>query len=367
MTRICVRHGGTRQGAPAPVQTLPLISVIVPVRNEAAFICQTLEQLLAQNYPPDRFEILVADGQSTDGTPALVRALALGHSNLRLLDNPKRWSSAGRNVAIRAARGDIVVLVDGHCDLANAYYLRALADAFARSGADCVGRPQSLDIRGATPLQKAIALARASRLGHHPDSYIYTATEKFVRPQSVAVAYRRSVFETVGLFDEEFDACEDVELNHRVDQAGLRCFFTHKVRALYHPRSTLRGLFVQMVRYGRGRVRLLRKHPQTFTALGFAPAAFLLGVLGGLPLAVLTPWLAIAYSCGLGLYALTVLLACLAITFRSGAGRFSLWLPVVFVTIHAGAGVGILREGLVGWRPRRNLHERRMLQEQVPC
>jgi succinoglycan biosynthesis protein ExoA len=337
---------------PPPVSALPFISVIVPVRNEARFIRKTLGQLLSQDYDPDRFEVIVADGQSTDGTAEVVRDLAERHANLRLLANPKRWSSAGRNLAIRSARGDLVVIVDGHCELDDAHYLGNLAEAFARSGADCVGRPQPLDVSEATPVQRAIAAARSSRLGHHPDSFIYSAAERFVPPQSVAVAYRRAVFEVVGYFDESFDACEDVELNHRIDRAGLRCFFTPRVRVRYHPRSSLRGLFGQMVRYGRGRVRLLRKHPETFTLACFLPAAFLLGAAAGPAFAWLSPWLAAAYAGTLGLYALAVLIGCLAAASRARDFRLLPWLPLVFVAIHAGAGAGILQEFLLGSRRR---------------
>src|SRR5262249_16530671 len=151
------------------------------------------------------------------------------------------------------------------------------------------GRPQPLEVAGATPVQRAIAAARSSRLGHHPDSFIYSAAERFVPPQSVAVAYRRSVFETVGLFDERFDACEDVEFTPRVARAGLKCFFPPLAKVHYHPRGSLPGLFRQMVRYGRGRVRLLRKHPETFRLPGFLPALFLAGVAAGLALAGLSP------------------------------------------------------------------------------
>src|SRR5207253_399201 len=100
-----------------------------------------------------------------------------------------------------------------HCELDNPHYLAELADAFTARGADCVGRPQPLEVAGAGRLQRAIAAARASRLGHHPDSHIWSDRAGFVPPQSVAVAYRREVFEVVGLFDERFDACEDVEFN----------------------------------------------------------------------------------------------------------------------------------------------------------
>jgi succinoglycan biosynthesis protein ExoA len=331
-----------RPNPAASAQKWPFVSVIVPVRNEAAFIRRTLEQLLAQEYDPRRFEILVADGRSDDGTREIVRAMQQHHANLRLLDNKRRLSSAGRNAGIRAGRGEIIVVVDGHCEVDNPDYLRELAYVFDRSGAECVGRPQPLDVTTATTLQKAIAAARSSWLGHHPDSHIYSVAEGYVRPQSVAVAYRRSIFGAVGMFDESFDACEDVEFNHRLDKAGFRCYFTPKVGVRYIPRSSLRGLFRQMVRYGRGRVRLLRKHPDTFTLPGFVPGLFVLGLLIGPLAALLSPWLAVMFLAGLGVYTGAVLSVSLGLGLRSP--RLVPWLPLVFGAIHTGAGAGILLE-----------------------
>jgi succinoglycan biosynthesis protein ExoA len=330
----------SRLPPPTLPAALPFVSVIVPVRNEGAFIAATLYQLLTQDYPAYRFEIIVADGGSTDRTRAVITALAGQHPNLRLLDNPQRLSSAGRNVAAQAARGDIVLLVDGHCAIDNPHYLADLADAFARSRADCVGRPQPLDISGASPLQRAIAAARASRLGHHPASHIYSDREGFVPPQSVAVAYRREVFNRIGWFDERFDACEDVEFNHRVARAGLRCWFTPRIAVHYHPRDSLPKLFRQMVRYGRGRVRLLRKHPDTFSLTGFIPAAFLAGLLLGPLLAGLLPMLWWVYAGTMSLYAVLVLIASLALTIREREPLLLPLLPLVFAAVHLGAGAG---------------------------
>jgi succinoglycan biosynthesis protein ExoA len=347
MTQSTWEAPALRLDRPAPAAP-PFISVIVPVRNEAAFLDATLNELLGQRYDPGRFEVLVADGGSTDATRAVVAALQRRHANLRLLDNPRRWSSAGRNVALAAARGDLVLLIDGHCELDNPHYLSELASAFARSGADCVGRPQPLDVTRATSLQRAIAAARASPLGHHPDSFIYSEREGPAPPQSVAVAYRREVFERIGPFDETFDACEDVELNHRAALAGLRCFFTPRVRVRYHPRASLAGVFRQMERYGRGRVRLLRKHPDTFSLKSLLPGAFLAGVVLGPLLAWLWPALWLVYGGVLGLYALTVLLFSVGLAARERRAELLPWLPLVFAAIHAGAGAGILREWLAG-------------------
>jgi succinoglycan biosynthesis protein ExoA len=328
----------------------PFISVIVPVRNEAAFIADTLQQLLEQRYDADGFEVIVADGCSTDDTRTIVAALQTEHANLRLLDNPRRWSSAGRNAAVRASRGDIILLIDGHCELNNPNYLQNVADAFTESGADCVGRPQPLDVTAANRVQRAIAAARASRLGHHPASHIYSDREGFVQPQSVAIAYRRGVFETVGLFDEAFDACEDVEFNHRVEQAGLRCWFTPRVTVHYYPRASLTGLFRQMLRYGRGRVRLLRKHSDTFSLPGFVPAAFVAGVVAGPLLACASSLLGLLYLAVLGVYAATLMTFSLALSVRQRDVRLMPVFPLVFLAIHAGAGAGVWCELVRGGR-----------------
>jgi succinoglycan biosynthesis protein ExoA len=351
MSEAALQGERIRPGSRARTAETPFISVIVPVRNEEKFIAATLRQILAQDYDPRRFEVIVADGGSTDRTRAVVADLQKRYENLRLLFNPRRWSSAGRNVAVRAARGTLIVLVDGHCDLDNPNYLADLGSAFERSGADCVGRPQPLDVPGANRLQRAIAAARASRLGHHPDSHVYSSEEGFVPPQSVAVAYRRSVFERIGLFDEGFDACEDVEFNHRAAREGLTCFFTPRVRVRYHPRGTLAGLFRQMFRYGRGRVRLLRKHPETFTPGGFLPAAFLAGVALGPLIAWLVPALWLLYGGVLGLYGMTVLLFSVALSVKAREGGLLPMLPAAFLAIHCGAGAGILRELAARGRP----------------
>ncbi len=330
--------------------SLASITVIVPVRNEARFIARTLECLLAQDYDPARFEILVIDGGSSDGTQEIVSNFAIKHANLRLLRNPRQLSSAARNVGIRHARGEIVLLIDGHCELHDRLYLQKLTAAFERSGADALGRPQPLDVSDANSFQAALAAARNSRLGHHPDSFIYSAAERFVPAKSVAAAYRRQVFEQIGTFDERFDACEDVEFNHRLDRAGLRCFFTPEAAVAYVPRNSLGGLFRQLTRYGRGRIRLLRKHRDTFSLGSMVPLAFVVGLVVGGALSLVSKWVALAYLATLLLYAAIVLGTSLAIAFRRSRlanernPALLVWLPLLFATIHVASGTGMILE-----------------------
>ncbi len=342
---------------------IPFITVVMPVRNEARFIADTLGQLLSQDYPKDRFEILVADGMSDDGTRDIVTRTAEDDDRVRLLDNPKRRSSAGRNVGFRAGRGDYFVVVDGHCFIPDDQFLSNIAECFEISGADCLGRPQPLDPPGLTPFQQSVALARASRLGHGGNSLIYGDYEGFASPVSNGAAYKREVFEKVGYVDEDFDACEDVEFNHRVEQAGLKAYTSPKIAVRYYPRENLPPLIGQMQRYGRGRTRLYRKHPVLLSLSALAPACFAGGA------AAFVTLLGLDLICGLSAFLTLILsalsLALLAYAVLVGLTTFRLcrehgWshvrrLPLVFLAVHGGLGVGMWEEFFapVGWHLRR--------------
>src|SRR4051794_35891472 len=102
---------------------VPLLTAVVPVRNEEAFLGAPPGAPPRARSPADRFEVIVADGQSEDDTVAVVRRLQANHANLRLVYNPRRLSSAARNLGVRLGRGDFVLVVDGHCELRSADYL----------------------------------------------------------------------------------------------------------------------------------------------------------------------------------------------------------------------------------------------------
>src|SRR5205085_6151314 len=207
--------------------------------------------------------------------------------------------------------GDYFIVIDGHCDIDDTAYLRKMVEAFQASGADCLGRPQPLEISRASALQEAIALARRSWLGHNPSSHIYSSHSQFVKASSVAVAYHRRAFERVGEFDERFDACEDVEFNHRVDEAGLKCWFAPELAVHYHPRSSIPGLMRQMARYGRGRLRLAAKHPRSLSLPAIAPLIFFLTMAACAAFSFVSPWFLTILVAGMTKYAAMILIATL--------------------------------------------------------
>lgn len=331
---------------------MPSVSVIVPVRNEARSIERTLRSLLTQDYPADRFEVIVADGFSTDATVPTVRRLQGEFPNLKLVYNPARFSSAGRNAALRHMTGDFAVVVDGHCHVPDRNYVRHVVEAFEASGADSLGRPQPLDVPDPTPFQAAVSAARSSRLGHNPSSDIFSDEPKFVDPQSTAVAYRRGVFHRIGLFDERFDACEDVEFNHRVHAAGLTCYFSPRLKIVYDPRTTWPALFRQLGRYGCGRARLAAKHPKSLTLPALVPPLWAVWLVVGAVLAPALPFVGWVYAASVLLYLSAITAAGLWLGRRLPTAT-RVRIPATFVAIHLGFAWGFLREAWRRVAPRR--------------
>lgn len=343
-------RSNTRTGTGAgvslnPAPGGPRVSVVIPVRNEEAHIQSVLTQIEAQDYPHESIEVFVVDGNSDDRTRDVVNEFSKTSSiSVRLLPNPARLSSAGRNVGISAASGDYIVFVDGHCSIPSNHLLRDTVKLFEETGAACLCRPQPLTHPLNDSFQEIVANVRATTLGHGRDSTIYEfEKEGVVNPSSSGATYHRSVFEAVGRYDEHFDACEDVELNFRVFKAGLASYFSPKLAVDYCPRRNLSSLWKQMIRYGRGRCRLMLKHHDAFSIAQLLPTLFVLWMTAGIPLSVVSRPFRIVYLALLLLYFVTVAAFSLRLAWSRG-WRHLVFAPAVYLTIHAGLGVGFLSE-----------------------
>ncbi len=322
----------------------PFITVIMPVRNEERFIGEVLNELLKQDYPKDRYEIIVADGESTDRTHEIVKEIARSNSQVILLSNPGLLPSSGRNLGFKNGKGDFFLVIDGHCKIRNRQLLANLVDCFQKSNVQCLGRPQPFIIPEEQTMQRAIALARSSRLGHSTDSFIHSNKEGFVSPVSVGCAYKREVFEAIGFVDETFGACEDVEFNYRVEKAGFKTFFSPRIAVYYYPRKDLKGLFRQLVRYGEGRMQFMFKHPETINFDMFLPLIFTTGVLLGPILGLVSKFFLSCYLFSIAIYFIILSVESLRLGLRSGF-LFILKFILVFFAIHLSLGVGYIKGG----------------------
>jgi cellulose synthase/poly-beta-1,6-N-acetylglucosamine synthase-like glycosyltransferase len=310
----------------------PFISIVVPIRNEQDTIERLTRSLLDQDYPPDRYEILMADGGSTDRTRELLAAVD-GHARVRVLDNPGRTAPAALNVAIAKARGDIVTRVDGHSYVAPDYLSRIVA-VMQETGESVVGGPVLMFAD--TPFRKALVEALYSKVGVGAVPYRTLRTRAYVESLQTG-SFKRAVLDQVGPFDEALAVVEDLDMNTRIRKAGYRLLLDPSIRFWYLPRPSLRALWRQIVTVGLVKVRILRKHPDIFRWKYVLPSAFVAALAAALALAA---WGATAGFAFLAAYALVVFGFALSRVPRLGAGAMRLVL--ILPTLHVGYGLGFL-------------------------
>jgi glycosyltransferase involved in cell wall biosynthesis len=311
----------------------PLVSILLPVRNEAAFITRCLGAVLAQDYPPDRLEILIADGESDDGTLELINAMP-GGERVRVIANPARIQAAGLNLLIREARGDVLVRVDGHTLIAPDY-VRACVEALRDTGAWNVGGPMLP--QGTTPMGRAIAAAGTSPFAV-PSAFHVRQTAAFTDTVYLG-AWPKWVFDQVGSYNERVGVNEDYELNVRIRAAGGRIYLTPAIRSTYYGRQTLRALARQYWRYGQSKVRTLAAHPGSLRPRQLAaPALVAVLALGGALAWVSKPARALT-ALVLFAYGAANALASLQVAARSGWALLPR-LPAVFTAMHLSWGAG---------------------------
>ncbi len=322
-------------------QTYPLVSVVMPVRNEESFIARSLGAVLAQDYPAERLEILVVDGMSADGTRQVIARVArqgMGHS-VHIVENPQRIFSSGFNLGLAQAQGEVIIMLGGHTELAPDYVRRCVEQLVAHPECACVGGV--IETVAETPVGRTIALAMSSPFGVGGVAF-RTGARRPLEVDTVAFgAYRREAMERCGPLDEELVRNQDDEYNYRLRALGERILLAPEIRARYHSRASLGSLWRQYFQYGYWKVRVMQKHPRQMRPRHFVPAAFVAALFGAALGAFFSPW-------GRGLLALVAgayLLANLAASFlaaRRAGWRHLPLLPLAFATLHLSYGLGFL-------------------------
>lgn len=319
-------------------EDLPFVSVVMPVYNEAGFIKRSLGAIAQQTYPKGRMEIIVADGMSTDETRSLIAEIAANKTlAISIIDNPGKIAPSGLNCAFARAKGDIIVRVDGHCEIEPEYIANCVSHLTAGK-AEGVGGP--IETIGEGVQAKAIALAMSSGFGVGGSAF-RTVNDREMYTDTVAFpGYTREIIEKAGPFNEELVRNQDDEYNYRIRKLGGRILLSPDIRSRYYSRSTFRSLWRQYFQYGYWKVRVFQIHPAQMSIRQFVPLTFVLSLIAGI---VLT------FVPGVGIWPLAVLSALYLLANFSAAlfvGRRRLTLiPLLmlsFAILHLSYGFGFI-------------------------
>lgn len=317
-----------------------LVSVLTPVLNEDQELDQVLRRFREQADPGGEIEFLFADGGSTDRTCEILNAAARDDPRIVVLDNPRRITPSGLNVGLAVARGEFIARMDAHA-IYPADYLRQGVQRLQAGGVEAVSGPQVAT--GRDTWSHRVATALGTRLGVGGSNFRSPIAEEVETDSGFTGLWRHSTIARYGGWDELAYPNEDTELASRIREDGGRLLLLPGMAAAYTPRNSLRALWKQYWRYGRGRGRTARMHPISIRRSHALCPGLVLALLGAV-----TPVAAPrrAARAGLGVY----VGALVATAAPARPRRDAPYVPLVLVVLHISYGIGYLI-GIITKRP----------------
>ena len=327
---------------------LMTVSLCIVAYNEEEALHLLLEQVKAQSFPKKKTEIVLVDSASSDGTKDIFRRFADDNKNeyfsVQVLDNPKRSQAAGWNTAISAALGDVIIRLDAHAEIPEDFIEENMK--LIESGEDVCGGARPNKIQSPTPMKEVLYLAESSMFGSSPAQYRRRTGEKKYVDSVFHAAYRRSVFEKVGGFNEDLGRTEDNGLHWRIRSAGFRICQGGEIVSYQYIRGKLSSMLKQ--KYGNGKWIGLTMGVcyQCISSFHFVPFLFALCLLCSLILFVSSfitglLWMAYPFILVFGIYLLAdIMMAVAAVASYPKKHPLQLLLPVFFFLLHCAYGVG---------------------------
>lgn len=313
----------------------PSVSIIIPVRNEIAFIRICLDSILVQDYPEIK-EIIVSDGLSTDGTEKILLEYKNLDQRINLLSNPKKIQTAALNDCIKQAKSEIVVRIDAHAYYPKEYVslcVKYLLETHAGNvGGSCITAKKE----GYIP--NIINLISESPFGIGAAKFRQHNYEGFIDSVWPGVFWRR-IFDEVGLFKEELVRTEDIEFNQRLRIKGYKIYKTPKIKAYYYARDTMRGFLLQNFMNGFGIMQTLISTKKIIALRHFIPFIFVLSIFLLIFFSFLSNFAKIILFLDLSLYSAANIYFSVRSALKKGLKYFFL-LPFVFAGLHFSYGIG---------------------------
>ena len=310
------------------------IDIVIPCLNEEKYIDACLKSILAQDYPKELIQTFVVDGMSEDGTRAIIKAWEIkSEGRIKLIDNPQRHTPIALNLGILAGKAEVLTILGAHAKLHPDFCSRNVSALLENKQVACTGGLIN-NIHENTSA-KVISKAMSSPFGVGNARFRTGGKADYVDTVAFG-AYRRSVLDEIGYFDEALVRNQDDELNFRVTKAGYLIWFDPEIQSDYFVRASFSKLFKQYRQYGYWKVFVNKKHKQITSVRQLIPFFFVLycalGLLSCFNQLTFSAWLS-----GLAIYAAGAFIAAIP---KSENLKEWLQIAFVFLILHFSYGLG---------------------------
>ena len=247
----------------------------MPIRNEEDFIGQTLKSIIEQDYPKEKIELVIADGDSNDGTISEINKLKKEFYNLKILRNKDKSMPKGFNLALNSSKSDIVLMLGGHSIVPKNYISKSVKN-LKNYNSSCAGGV--IEAIGDGFWGNVIARSISSFFGIGNVSFRLKNSKSGYVNSIPFGCYKRSIFDIIGVLDEELIRNQDDEFNFRLTQSGYKIWQDSSLVIKYFCRISLKKLFNQYLQYGVYKVRVIQKRRALISFRHVIPSLFLISL-----------------------------------------------------------------------------------------
>lgn len=320
----------------------PKVTIICPVYNEERYIGACIESIIAQDYLKEAMEVLFVDGRSKDNTAEIIKAYSRLAPYIRLLDNEHHTVPYALNKGIRKSDGDVVIRIDGHCTYPSDYVSTLVRYLYSLE-ADNVGAIWNTVPARDTAICHAIAIASSHPFGVGNSRHKIGASDIMLADTVPFGCYRRDVFDRIGLFDTDLTRNQDDELNARLTNHGGKIYLIPQLVINYTARDTIGKMSRMYYQYGLYKPLVNKKLGSPASMRQFFPMLFVLGIIAGGAMSMLSDLILYAYITVLALYFAIGLAIGLKHSLSLKRPTLTVLLPYVFLVIHMSYGCGYLK------------------------
>jgi GT2 family glycosyltransferase len=227
-----------------------LFSIVVPTFNGGELLRSCLKSITKLDFPKQDFEVIVVDNNSTDNTKAIIAEFPFKY----VMENRFQSSYAARNAGVAVARGQIFAFTDSDCEVDKDWLTHILEASRRNPKAGCIAG-EILPFPASSVVERfsdkiGLLRQRGPLSGWHFKPYAQTAN----------AAYRREVFDKVGLFDGHMKSGGDATFAWRMlAGSDYEITFAEKAVVYHHHRTDVTALWSQFRRYGGGKVSWIQQ------------------------------------------------------------------------------------------------------------
>lgn len=319
---------------------LPFVSALLVTRNEKDYIRMSLMSLIEQTYPHDKYEIIIVDGESSDGTLDVIKELQDTYNSesfsISVVPNPKKILATGWNIGIQSAKGDYVVRIDAHAS-ADKDFIEKSVETMQRVDAVCVGG--KLISKSLNGEDDVISYVLSSPFGVGNSSFRVSEEEGYA-DTAVYGLYKKEIFEKAGYYDEKMVRNQDIEMHSRIKKVGGKFYFNPEIKCTYYTRNTVKKMLKQAYGNGQWNMVLLKRGSGALSIRHLIPFLFVLGVIGSVILSFLHP---LFWYIGIAVVLLHLALGLYFATKKTKNIKQIIIMPILFISLHFAYGLGYIR------------------------